>query len=72
MKEFVPHDQLTDGYWYLRVDYKPYYTIVSLTRFVLGPKTGQLGVWMFDEEGDTELEAFADDQFIGPVQPPLE
>lgn len=70
MRPHVPHDGLSPGYWYLRTDYSPGYTIVSLTKFVIGPNTGELGVWMFDQEGNSDLADFSADQFIGPVFPP--
>lgn len=70
MKQFVRHEDLTEGLWYLRVDYAPYYTVVSLLRHTLGPYAGQLGVWLIDEEGNHWPEDFADDQFIGPVPAP--
>ncbi len=66
----VPHDQLTDGLWYLRTQYAPFYTVVSLTRIVLGPDEGLLGVWLIDEEGNRYIEDFGEDQFIGPVPAP--
>lgn len=68
-KTFVPHDKLTPGYWYLRTDYRPGYTIVSLTPFAIGPDEGKLGVWLFDQEGNHWPEDFAHDQFIAPVAP---
>lgn len=69
-KKFVPHDQLTAGLWYLRTNYAPYYTIVSLTPFVIGPDTGKMGVWLFDQEGNNWVDDFGEDQFIGPVPAP--
>ncbi len=66
----VPHADLTPGYWYLRTDYSPGFTIVSLTPFAIGPDAGRLGVWSIDEEGNDWIEDYAHDQFIGPVPPP--
>ncbi len=70
MKNHVRHEDLTEGLWYLRTDYAPYYTVVSSLRHALGPYTGQLGVWLIDEEGNRFVEDFAEDQFIGPVPAP--
>ena len=71
MKSFVPHSELTPGLWYLRTDYEPFHTVVSILRYMIGPRKGELGVWMIDEEGSHEVAAFAEDQFIGPVPPPI-
>ena len=64
---FVPHDRISAGYWYLRTRYPPYYTIVSVTKIVLGPDAGEYGVWCFDEEGYQLLNVYGEDQFIRPV-----
>lgn len=70
MPVYVPHDQLTPGLWYLRTGHSPGYTVVSLTRYAIGPDEGRIGVWMIDEEGSHWPEDFAYDQFIGPVPAP--
>lgn len=67
----VPHDRLTPGLWYIRTLYEPYYTVVSITPFVIGPDAGKLGVWMIDQEGNSWPEDFAPDQFIRPVPQPF-
>jgi hypothetical protein len=59
VKKHVPHDQLTEGLWYLRTDYAPFYTIVSLTRYAIGPETGELGVWMIPGDDLNGVEASA-------------
>lgn len=71
MKQFVPHDQLTEGLWYLRTNYAPGYTVVSLTRYVIGPNANKIGVWMIDKEGSCKTAAFDEDQFISPVPSPF-
>ena len=71
MKQFIPHDELYDGLWYLRTHCDPGYCVVSILRCVIGHSAGELMVWMIDEEGSTELAAFAEDQFIGPVPSPF-
>jgi hypothetical protein len=70
MRPHTPRDQLEPGLWYIHVHYPPYYCVVSLVRFAIGPQTGELGVWMIDEEGDHDIEAFDDDQFICRVPAP--
>lgn len=71
---FVPHDELTEGLWYLRTQVEPYYTVVSLTHLfdIKNNQKGELACWLIDEEGDHEIAAFAADQFIGKVPPPPE
>jgi len=68
----IPHDKLETGLYYLRVNYYPYYTVVSCTMYAIGPDAGKIGVWSFDQEGNRWPEDFAEDQFICKVPaPPL-
>lgn len=55
--------EVTPGYWYVKTNYKPNYTIVSVVKNSLSGK-GELMVFMFDHEGDCDPEEF---EFLGMV-----
>lgn len=61
---------IKEGFWYLRTDYAPFYTIVEVTRFSFGPWKDKLGVWSLDHEGNHWIEDYEQDQFIGIVPAP--
>lgn len=69
MTEKHDHSELTDGLWYVTTDVAPFYTVVSLTTFAIGPDKGLRGVWQIDEEGAHWPAEF---QFIGPVPSPFQ
>ena len=70
VKGYVPHDQLTPGYWYLRTQYEPFYTVVKIMTLIYGDCEGKLSVWLIADDECTMLESFDADQFIGPVPAP--
>lgn len=59
------------GYWYVKSHYKPFYEIVSVSKMLLGPDEGKLGVWSIDYEGYNLIEDYTPDQFIKPVPEPF-
>ena len=66
----VLHKNLTPGFWYLRVDYEPFYDIVSIVKMMIGPDEGELVVFSIDHEGYHYIADFANDQFICKVTAP--
>jgi hypothetical protein len=78
VRNSVPHDKLSPGFWYIHIDVKPFYSIVEITRDITGfTNTGEiifgdLVVWSMDHEGNHELGAYCPDQFIGLVPAPLQ
>lgn len=61
--------KLTPGFWYLKIDHAPFYTIVEIIRCPIGPCAGELSVFSIGREESYELAAYAEDQFLGPVPP---
>jgi hypothetical protein len=64
-KRFVPHDELTPGFWYLRVKYEPGWTVVLIEA---QDHDGKLYVVQSEETAD--LFQFDGQQFIGKVPTP--
>lgn len=60
-------ERITPGLWYVKTDAAPGYTVVSVTRYAIGPDEGKLGVWLFDREGSCWIEDIGADRFICPV-----
>ena len=62
--------KVTPGWWYLKVDYEPYYCIVHVVECTLGPEVGILWVFLSDQEGPSYVDDFSEDQFIRKVPSP--
>ena len=64
-------DHISDGLWYLKTDYYPYFTVVSVISEQLNPKTlGEKLVFAIDEEGSSSIADYGIDRFIGRVPAP--
>jgi hypothetical protein len=61
-------DKITPGLWYLKTDFEPGYTVVSVLPDAF--RDNHLTVFLIGEDDSRELADFGPDQFIAPVPAP--